>query len=119
MSRLRSSLLAVTLIAGAISFTALLPNIAIAQCAVADQCSPATCRLRHNAVHPTCDQSRSCANIPANNKVELRRRLAINEQCLRARLDVSACFSDSDPGHDEAIQSVENAIARCQIKINQ
>jgi hypothetical protein len=34
----------------------------------------------------------------------------INQQCLAARQDVALCFSNPDPGHEQAIKSVENAI---------
>jgi len=70
-------------------------------------------------VHPTCDVQRSCAAISAANKVELRRRLTINQRCLAARTNVSQCFSNSDPGHDQAMIAVQNAIDACQAKIDQ
>lgn len=96
---------------------AVMSGSAYAQCAAADRCTPAVCSQRQSIVHPTCDQQRSCTNISASNQAELKRRLQINQDCLAARMNVSACFSQSDPGHDEAIQSVKNAIATCQSKI--
>ena len=103
----------------AVSLSTLLSLPAQAQCSNADQCTPDVCRQRQSRVHPTCDQPRSCANISANNKPELRRRLTINQQCLAARMNVAQCFSNSDPGHDQAIIAVQNAIDACQDKIDQ
>ena len=120
MSRTQTLLTKAVLIAGIISLSLVLQSdVALAQCAHADQCSPQDCTLRQASVHPTCDQPRSCTTINVDNKVELFRRLTINQQCLTARLDVSQCFSNSDPGHDVAIQSVRNAIATCQTKFYQ
>ncbi len=103
----------------ALSLSPLLSAAAYAQCANADVCTAALCRQRQARVHPTCDVQRSCAAINANNKVELRRRLTINQNCLAARQNVSECFSNSDPGHDQAMIAVQNAIDACQSKIDQ
>lgn len=120
MFRIRTIRTTAALIAGAISLSAVLQSdMALAQCSNTDLCSADECSLRQASVHPTCDQPRSCANIAASDKTELVRRLTINQQCLTARLDVSACFSRSDPGHNQAIQSVRNAIALCQTKLYQ
>lgn len=97
-----------------------LPSLPVqAQCANADQCTPDVCRQRQSRVHPTCDVQRSCANVNVNNKPELRRRLTINQNCLAARTNVAQCFSNSDPGHDQAIIQVQNAIDLCQNKLDQ
>lgn len=117
MSRV-SALLTIVLLAGTISLSVLSPDIALAQCALANRCRPNVCSDLQRRVHPTCDQPRSCTPIHENNKPELRRRLAINQRCLNAREAVARCFSNPDPGHQEAIQSVENAIVTCETKID-
>lgn len=120
MSRVRALFTTAALIAGAISLSAtLLPDIALAQCSKADQCTPSVCSALQADVHPACDQDRSCRHINANDKTELARRLLINQQCLLARTDVAGCFKNPDKGHREAIQAVRNAINTCRTKLNQ
>lgn len=118
MSRARRLSTITALVIGAVSLSITLPNIAFAQCSVADRCSEGVCNALQRTVHPACDRPRSCVNINAGNKVELARRLVINQECLAARQDVALCFSAPDPGHQQAIQSVENAIVTCEVKLN-
>jgi len=118
MSRTRILLTTAALIAGAISL-APMSQTASAQCTNADLCSTETCNTLQKQVHPSCDQDRSCRKIKATNKNELIRRLLINQSCLLARQEVAKCFSISDRGHREAIQSVENAIDTCRDKLDQ
>jgi hypothetical protein len=88
---------------------------AYAQCKSADLCDEDVCNQRQSIVHPTCDQPRSCSNI--SDQAELKRRLKINQDCLTARTDVSACYSKADANHDKMIEAVRNTIANCQSKI--
>jgi hypothetical protein len=88
-----------------------------AACSDADNCSTEECNKRQAKVHPTCDQPRSCSNISASRKSELKKRLGINQACLAARMDVAACFSTTDSGHQDAIDDVKKAIKKCQDKI--
>jgi hypothetical protein len=118
MSRVPTLLTKTAFVAGVISLSVLSPDIALAQCSQADLCSSSTCSALQHNVHPACDQPRSCANVNVNNKQELVRRLLINQQCLAARQDVALCFSNPDPGHEQAIKSVENAIVTCRVKLN-
>lgn len=120
MSRVRSRLTTVALIAGAISLSALMPDLALAQCSTADQCSQQECRQRHQLVDQFCKhQKRSCTKVSARNKSKLKRYLARNEQCLDAREYVGECFSVTNAGHQDAIDATERAIATCETKINQ
>jgi hypothetical protein len=116
MSR-SASLVTATVVA--LSLSSLFSASALAACADADQCTAAVCRQRQARVHPTCDVSRSCAAINANNKPELRRRLTINQNCLAARQNVGLCFSVPDQGHIDAINAVQAVIQVCQDKIDQ
>lgn len=118
MSCTRILLTTAALIASAISL-APMSQTASAQCTNADLCSTETCNTLQKQVHPSCDQDRSCRKIKATNKNELIRRLLINQSCLLARQEVAKCFSISDRGHREAIQSVENAIDTCRDKLDQ
>lgn len=120
MSRVRTLIIAAALVAGPIAlFATLLPDIALAQCSKADQCTASVCSALQDEVHPSCDQERSCRDISKNDKTELVRRLLINQQCLLARTDVAGCFSKPDRGHRQAIQDARNAIATCRGKLEQ
>jgi len=117
MLRIRTAIAPAALVASTLTLAVLLPGTALAQCAVADRCLEGTCNALQSQVHPTCDQPRSCTNINSNNTTELTRRLLINQQCLAARTDVAQCFSNPDPGHQEAIDSVQRAIVTCRVKL--
>lgn len=121
MSRVRTVLLATALVAGPIALSAaLLPSPALAQCSTADLCSAQKCRQLHTAMEQTCKgPKRSCAKVPARDKVTLAVYLQRNEQCLSAREAVDDCFSTTDPGHQTAIEAVERAITTCQTKLDE
>ncbi len=120
MSRVRSRLTTVALISGAIALSTLTPDLALAQCSTADQCSQRECQQRHQLVDQYCKhQKRSCTKVSARNKPKLQRYLARNEQCLGAREYVAECFSVTNAGHQDAIDATERAITTCENKINQ
>ena len=108
-----------SVLAALVAASVLLPAAAAAQCSAADRCSASQCQSRQSQVHAACDTPRSCSAIPPGNKVELRRRLAINQNCLAVRASVNECFSQTDRGHAQQLSDVRNAIARCEEKIRQ
>lgn len=117
MSRARTFLFATTLIATPISFAAIAPDVAHAQCALADRCAPEVCRQRHNVQDRACNRKRSCVSVSARNTRKLNNYLIRNEECLEAREAVAKCFSVTDQGHQDAIDQAENAIVTCKTKL--
>lgn len=120
MSRVRALFTTSTFIAGVIWLSAtLLPDIALAQCSKADLCSAQKCRQLHTSMEQACKkQKRSCTKVSVNDKRTLAVYLQRNEQCLTAREAVDECFSTTDPGHEDAIESVVRAIEICQTKLD-
>ncbi len=113
MSKYRSVLIASMMISAFL----ILHSPAKAHCIDADQCTTEECYARQALVHPLCDEgNRSCRNISVDDKDELAARIQNGDKCLVARVRVSECFSEPDPGHQNAIEMVEAAIAACQVK---
>lgn len=117
MSRARTLLIVTALIAAPLSFAAIPPNTAYAQCALADQCSQQVCRQRHGLQVRYCNRRRSCVDVSERNRRKLNQYLARNEDCLDAREAVASCFSVTDQGHQDAIDQAENAIRTCRVKL--
>ncbi|WP_417835174.1 hypothetical protein [Thalassospira xiamenensis] len=99
------------------AFAVLSPAPAYAACSDADPnlCSEQQCNTLQSQVHSTCDQPRTCNGI--TDQTELKRRLAVNQACLKARQNVQACFSSTDSGHQTPITDAQTTIANCQSKI--
>jgi hypothetical protein len=111
-------LIATAILAGPVSISAaLLPDAALAQCAIADRCSMQVCQQRHRLQVHDCNRKRSCVDVSERNRRKLNQYLMRNEECLDAREDVARCFSVINKGHQDAIDQAENAIRTCRVKL--